>query len=68
MLATLESLLGLVAAIVALETEHDLLGGLSLLVEHGLSLTTKAGLFAIITTLSYNSACQHSEVRLSSII
>jgi hypothetical protein len=36
----------------ALQSQHDLLRSLRLLVEHGLRLTTITGLFAIITTLS----------------
>jgi len=36
----------------ALKTEHDLLGGLGLLVEDGFGLSTVSGLFAIVTTLT----------------
>lgn len=52
MLAALdgELLLGLASG--ALHTENNLLGGLSLLVEHGLGLTSESGLLAIVTTLS----------------
>lgn len=52
MLAALKSLLDLVAADGALESEDHLLGCLCLLVEHGLSLTTKTLLLAVVTTLT----------------
>lgn len=35
-----------------LETENDLLGGLGLLVENGLGLTTVTALLPVVTTLS----------------
>ena len=52
MLAALESELLLGLADSALEAEDNLLGGLGLLVEDGLGLTTITALLAIITTLS----------------
>lgn len=52
MLAALQHNLVLEGALSALETEHDLLGGLSLLVEDGLSLATETRLLAVITTLA----------------
>ena len=51
-LATLQSNLMLILADSAFQTQHNLLGRLSLLVEHRLSLTTKSTLLAIVTTLS----------------
>jgi len=51
-LATLESTLKLVAAGGALKTKNYLLCGLGLLVENGLSLTTKTLLLTIVTTLT----------------
>ena len=51
-LATLEGLLGLVAADGALESKDHLLGCFRLLVEHGLGLTTKTSLLAVVTTLT----------------
>jgi hypothetical protein len=51
-LATLQRQLGLGLALDALQAEHDLLGGLGLLVEDGLSLTTVTGLLAVVTALS----------------
>jgi len=51
-LASLERELCLGLAADALETEHDLLGGLGLLVEDGLGLTSVTGLLAVVTTLS----------------
>lgn len=53
-LAALKDNLVLVAALGALEAEHDLLRGLSLLVEDGLGLTTEARLLPVITALTYN--------------
>jgi len=50
--APLQCQLHLVLANGAFESEHDLLRSLCLLVEDGLSLTTVAGLFTVITTLS----------------
>jgi len=51
-LAALESQLQLIFALIALETEHNLLGSLGLLVEYGLGLTTIAGLLSVVATLS----------------
>lgn len=52
MLAALqgELLLGLASS--ALETQDDLLGGLGLLVEDGLGLTTVTALLPVVTTLT----------------
>ena len=52
MLASLESelLLGLAGS--ALQTQDDLLGGLGLLVEDRLGLTTVTGLLTVVTTLT----------------
>ena len=52
MLAALKNLLDLVAADSALKSEDHLLGSLCLLVEHGLGLTTKTSLLAVVTTLT----------------
>merc|ERR1712147_592313 len=52
MLGALEGVVGLVLALDTLETEHNLLGGLSLLVEDRLGLTTVALLLAVVTTLT----------------
>lgn len=52
MLATLESELGLGLAVGALESQNDLLGGLSLLVEDWLGLTSVTRLLPVVTTLS----------------
>jgi hypothetical protein len=51
-LATLQSELLLGLARGALETEDDLLGGLGLLVEDGLGLTTVTALLAVVTALT----------------
>jgi hypothetical protein len=51
-LAALQSHLVLVLADLALQTKNNLLGGLGLLVEDGLGLTTITGLLSIVTTLS----------------
>ena len=42
----------LVLALGALQTEADLLGGLSLLVENGLGLATEASLLPVVTPLA----------------
>jgi len=52
MLATLQRQLCLRLASCALQSQHNLLRRLCLLVEHRLCLTTVTGLLAIITTLS----------------
>ena len=52
MLAALERELCLGLAVDALETEHDLLGCLGLLVEYWLGLTSVSGLLAVVTTLT----------------
>lgn len=51
-LATLQSKLALGLALDALQSQHNLLGSLGLLVEDGLGLTTISGLLAVVTTLS----------------
>jgi len=51
-LASLESQLCLGLALCALQSQHNLLGGLCLLVEHGLCLTTITTLLSVVTTLS----------------
>jgi hypothetical protein len=51
-LAALKDNLVLEAALGALETEHNLLGSLSLLVEDGLGLTTETRLLPVITALA----------------
>lgn len=52
-LASLDGLLLLVTAVYALHSEHNLLCGLGLLVEHRLGLTTKTLLLAVITSLTF---------------
>lgn len=52
MLATLQRQLQLGLALDALQSQHDLLGSLGLLVEDRLGLTTITGLLSVITTLS----------------
>jgi hypothetical protein len=51
-LAALQGELALGLASDTLESQHDLLGSLSLLVKDRLGLTTITGLLAIVTTLS----------------
>eukprot|EP00002_Diphylleia_rotans_P036792 TRINITY_DN815_c0_g1_i1.p1 TRINITY_DN815_c0_g1~~TRINITY_DN815_c0_g1_i1.p1 ORF type:complete len:182 (+),score=27.47 TRINITY_DN815_c0_g1_i1:167-712(+) len=51
-LAALEGELLFVLALGALEAEHDLLGGLGLLVEDGLGLTSETALLAVVTALT----------------
>ena len=51
-LATLEGELSLGLAVGALKSQDDLLGGLSLLVEDWLGLTTITRLLSVVTTLS----------------
>lgn len=51
-LAALQRQLALGLALDALHAEHDLLGGLGLLVEDGLGLTTVTGLLAVVTALT----------------
>lgn len=52
MLASLESNVRAVLALGALETQNNLLGGLGLLVEDGLGLTTVTLLLPVVTTLT----------------
>jgi hypothetical protein len=52
MLASLKSQLCLGLALCALQSQHDLLGGLRLLVEHWFCLTTITTLLSVVTTLS----------------
>jgi len=51
-LASLDNQKLLLLGFGALKTEHNLFGGLGLLVEDGFGLTTISGLFAIVTTLT----------------
>mgnify|MGYP000971216139 CR=1 FL=1 len=51
-LASLQGQLVLGLADSALQSEHNLLGGLGLLVEDGLGLTTVTALLAVVTTLT----------------
>ena len=51
-LGALEGVVRFVLALDTLQTQHDLLGGLSLLVEDRLGLTTVALLLAVVTTLT----------------
>ena len=51
-LATLQGQLSLGLALRAFQTEHNLLGGLGFLVEHGLGLTTVTALLPVVTALS----------------
>ena len=51
-LAALQRQLCLGLALDAFQSQHDLLGGLGLLVEDGLGLTTVTGLLAVISALS----------------
>lgn len=55
MLAALQRGLLAVLALGALHTQHNLLGGLSLLPEDGLGLTTETLLFTIVTTTTLGS-------------
>ena len=52
MLASLQRQLELGLALDALQSQHDLLGSLGLLVEDGLGLTTITRLLAVVTSLS----------------
>ena len=52
MLATLQSKLGLSLALDAFQSQNDLLGGLGLLVEDRLGLTTITGLLTVVSALS----------------
>lgn len=51
-LASLQSHVRTVLARGALQTQHDLLGGLGLLVENGLGLSTVTLLLSVVTTLT----------------
>lgn len=51
-LASLEGQLCLRLAVHALQSQDNLLGGLGLLVEHGLGLTTETALLAVVTSLT----------------
>lgn len=52
MLASLQGQLQLGLALDALQPQHDLLGGLGLLVEDGLGLTTITALLSVVTSLT----------------
>lgn len=51
-LAALDALHGGALAVGALHPQHNLLGGLRLLVENGLGLTAVSGLLAVVTALT----------------
>jgi len=67
-LASLQSelLLGLAGS--ALKTQDDLLGGLSLLVEDGLGLTTITALLSVITTLTLGEKGSLSSLVLGDLV
>ena len=48
----------------ALQSQHDLLGGLGLLVEHRLGLTTVTGLLSVVTTLTLSEEGSLLDVEL----
>jgi hypothetical protein len=52
MLAPLDGVLGVMLAALALQLQHNLLGGFCLLVENRLGLTTISWLLTVITALS----------------
>lgn len=52
MLASLQGQLALGLALDALQSQDDLLGGLGLLVENGLGLTTITALLSVVTALT----------------
>lgn len=52
MLASLQSQLSLGLTVNTLQSQNDLLGSLSLLVENWLSLTTETRLFTVVTSLT----------------
>lgn len=52
MLAALDGEHALGLALGALELQHNLLGGLGLLTEHGLSLSSETCLFPVVTSLT----------------
>ena len=54
-LATLEDVLSALRAVLALKLQHNLLGGLDLLVEDGLGLTSETGLLTVVTSLTLGS-------------
>lgn len=60
-LASLKHNLVRLRALGALELEHNLLGRLHLLVEHGLGLTSITGLLAVIAALSYGRREEEKE-------
>jgi len=53
-LATLNGMHVTGLAVLALETQHNFLGRLRLLVENGLGLTSISGLLSVVTALSCN--------------
>ena len=68
MLAALDGVLGHLLARLALQTEHDLLGGLSLLVEDGLGLTTITALLTIVTPLTLSVQASLSSLVLGDLV
>ena len=68
MLAALQGQLHLVFALLAFHTEHDLLGGLGLLLEDGLGLTSKTLLLSVVTTLSLGKDGSLSSLVLGNLV
>jgi hypothetical protein len=68
MLASLKRKLGLGLADSAFETQHNLLGGLSFLVENLLGLTTITSLLTVVSTLSLGKQRSLSGLVLSYLV
>lgn len=67
-LTSLHDLQGTGLALRALETEYNLLGGLGLLVEDRLGLSSVSGLLAIVTTLTLSIKTGSSGLVLSDLV
>lgn len=68
MLTSLQSQLSLSLTVDTLQSQHNLLGGLSLLVENWLGLTTKTGLLTVVSSLTLSEQGSFTSLVLSNLV
>lgn len=67
-LTSLQSQLGLGLTVDTLQSQHNLLGGLSLLVENWLGLTTETGLLTVVSSLTLSEQRSLTSLVLGNLV